>query len=109
VIILTWIILAVAVGMFAHIRRNRSGVGWFLFSLVLSPIAGIIFCAILKEQDDTRIRFGVRRLQADFGREPIFGGGTSTEPVQPRDLWDDQGRPVNPLRSPSGNDYDRRE
>jgi hypothetical protein len=49
-ILLVWLPLCIAVGMFASIRRNRSGFGWFLFSFFLSPFLGIIFVAILKEK-----------------------------------------------------------
>lgn len=49
-ILLFWIPLCIAVGMFASIRRNRSGFGWFLFSFFLSPVLGFIFVAILREK-----------------------------------------------------------
>lgn len=46
-----WIPFCIAVGMFASIRRNRSGFGWFLFAFFLSPLLGIIFVAILKPRE----------------------------------------------------------
>jgi len=36
--------------MFASIRRNRSGFGWFLFALFFSPPLAFIFVAILCEK-----------------------------------------------------------
>jgi len=45
---LGWLALAIAVAMFARIRRNRSGVGWFIFSFVFSPLLAFIFLGILR-------------------------------------------------------------
>lgn len=50
IIFLLWLALCIAVGMFASIRRNRNGFGWFAFSFFLSPLLGIIFVAILREK-----------------------------------------------------------
>ena len=47
---LTWTALSIAAGMFASIRRNRSGFGWFLFALVFSPPLAFILLAILREK-----------------------------------------------------------
>ena len=47
---LTWSTLSIAAGMFASIRRNRSGFGWFLFALFFSPAFAFIFVAILREK-----------------------------------------------------------
>jgi hypothetical protein len=44
-----WIFFCVAAGMFAHIRRNRSGANWFLVALVFSPLVAFVLLAILKE------------------------------------------------------------
>jgi hypothetical protein len=48
-IFITWIAFSIAVGMFASIRRNRNGVGWFFLALIMSPLLAGIFVAILKE------------------------------------------------------------
>jgi phosphate/sulfate permease len=45
-----WIGGAIATGMFASIRRNRNGFGWFALALVISPIFAFAFCAILKSK-----------------------------------------------------------
>jgi hypothetical protein len=47
IVILYWLALSIAAGMFASIRRNRSGFGWFLFALILTPLLGFVFAAIL--------------------------------------------------------------
>ncbi len=41
-----WFGLSIAVGILAG-RRGRSGFGWFLFSIVLSPLLGVIFVLVL--------------------------------------------------------------
>ena len=42
-----WVLFAIAVGIFAS-NRGRSGFGWFFLSLIISPLLGIIFCAVSK-------------------------------------------------------------
>jgi uncharacterized membrane protein YccC len=77
IIFLLWIGLSIAVGMFASIRRNRSGWGWFLLpalvslllafifyvfsrlvlvwlALLISPLVAFVFCAILKPKPEPR-------------------------------------------------------
>lgn len=45
-IILVWLFLAIVVGIIAG-SRNRSGFGWFLIALLISPlIAGILVLAL---------------------------------------------------------------
>ena len=50
ILIIFWLAFAIAVGMFASIRRQRSGLGWFLLALFISPLLAIIFVAILNER-----------------------------------------------------------
>jgi hypothetical protein len=45
-LIFIWVGLCVAVGILAA-RYGRSGVGWFLLSLVLSPLLGVAFVLAL--------------------------------------------------------------
>jgi hypothetical protein len=52
IIILFWIAFAIAVGMFASIRRDRNGIGWFVLALTISPLLAFTFVAILKEKFD---------------------------------------------------------
>jgi hypothetical protein len=51
-IFLFWIALSVAVGMFASIRRNRNGIGWFFAALIFSPLLAGIFVAIARPRED---------------------------------------------------------
>ena len=46
---LFWIIFSFIVGYFAT-TKSRSGFGWFFFSLLLSPILGLIFVAVLPKK-----------------------------------------------------------
>jgi len=46
-VVVFWFLLAVAVGVLAS-NRGRSGVGWFLLSVVLSPLLGFIFVLVAK-------------------------------------------------------------
>lgn len=43
-----WILLAVAVGILAS-KRGRSGFGWFLFSVLLTPLLGFIFLLVAQD------------------------------------------------------------
>ena len=44
-----WFICSVLVAVFAS-NRNRSGFGWFLLSLFISPLITLIFLAILPKR-----------------------------------------------------------
>lgn len=46
--ILFWCVLSVVVGVFAA-GKGRSGVGWFLLSMLISPLLAAIFLAIVKD------------------------------------------------------------
>ena len=43
-----WVLFAVAVGFFAN-NRGRGGLGWFFLSLLISPLLGLLFCAVTKD------------------------------------------------------------
>jgi len=46
-----WLLFAVAVGIFAS-NRGRSGIGWFFLSVLISPLLGLIFCAVFKNLNE---------------------------------------------------------
>ena len=46
----SWFFLSIATGLFAKNYRGRSGIGWFLFSLILSPFFGFILVFVLKSR-----------------------------------------------------------
>jgi hypothetical protein len=64
-ILVLWLGFAVAVGMFARYRRSRSGIGWFLLSLIVPPLLTGIFVAILPVRDQPRSVAG----KLVFGRD----------------------------------------
>lgn len=43
-----WFLFAVGVGVLAS-NRGRSGVGWFLLSMLISPLLGLLFVAVSKD------------------------------------------------------------
>ncbi len=43
-----WLLFSIAVGVMAS-NRGRSGFGWFLLSCLISPLLGLIFCAVSKD------------------------------------------------------------
>lgn len=53
---LFWVAFSIAVGMFAGTRRNRSGFGWFILAMIISPLLAGIFVAILKERSAQNIK-----------------------------------------------------
>ncbi|HCK99965.1 MAG TPA: zinc ribbon domain-containing protein [Candidatus Marinimicrobia bacterium] len=52
-IIITWLILAVLVGMYAS-SKGKSGFGYFLISVALSPLIGFII-ALVSKPDEKKI------------------------------------------------------
>jgi hypothetical protein len=55
-IVFFWLGFSIAAGMLASIRRNRSGLGWFLLSILISPLLAMIFLLILPTKiDEIRI------------------------------------------------------
>jgi hypothetical protein len=49
-LLLAWLSLCVAVGMFASVRRNRNGFGWGVLAFFISPALAGVFVAILRER-----------------------------------------------------------
>lgn len=47
-IALFWFLFSVAVGIWAD-KKGRSGIGWFLLSILLSPLLGLVFCAAVSD------------------------------------------------------------
>ena len=46
-IFLLWFGLSVIVGLFASVRRGRSGLGWWFLAMVISPLLAGLLCLIL--------------------------------------------------------------
>ena len=45
-LVFVWVGLCIAVGLFAN-RYGRSGFGWFVMSMILSPLLGFAFVLAL--------------------------------------------------------------
>jgi uncharacterized paraquat-inducible protein A len=63
---LGWVILCVIVAAVAA-HRGRSGFGWFMFSLVLSPLIGLIVVMCL----DRRYAYAPHQQQASANSDPM--------------------------------------
>jgi len=50
-IFVTWLFLAAVVGVFASQRRNRSGFGWFVLALLISPVLAFLLAAALRSKE----------------------------------------------------------
>jgi uncharacterized membrane protein len=48
-LILFWFIVSILVAVYAS-SRNRSGFGWFLISLIISPLISFLFLVILPKR-----------------------------------------------------------
>ena len=48
-ILIFWIGLSIFVGYFASKHRGRSGFGWFVLSLIVSPLIGVLILLLLGE------------------------------------------------------------
>jgi len=40
-----WLLFSIAVGVLAF-NRGRSGFGWFVLSMFISPLLGVVFCLV---------------------------------------------------------------
>lgn len=53
-IFLFWLLGSILVAVFAS-KKGRSGFGWFLFSVCLSPLFGFLFVLILGDRSKSKI------------------------------------------------------
>lgn len=58
-VVLLWFIFAIVVGIAAS-SRGRIGFGWFLLSLLLSPVIGLILVLVLPDRSPPRDLTGER-------------------------------------------------
>lgn len=66
VLISLWLGLAAGVGFLAN-SRGRSGIGWFLFAVLLSPLIGLIIVLIMSNLVEEEAK--ERRRQEDHERQ----------------------------------------
>ena len=65
-----WIILAIGVGYLAN-SRGRSGLGFFLFSLLLSPLIGFVIVLIMSNLVEEEAKERLRRRDHERHLESI--------------------------------------
>lgn len=62
-LVVIWIGLAGAVGALAA-NRDRSGIGWFLLAVILSPLIAAIFLLLAGEGHTARCPFCAEKIKA---------------------------------------------
>jgi hypothetical protein len=81
-----WLGGAVIVGVIANQRRNRSGIGWFFLSLLISPLlAGLLVLALLPYEGVIYQKSRVHQFL--IGRSPFSSDEPPTLEQRCRDLW----------------------
>jgi hypothetical protein len=50
----SWFAFATLVGVFAHVRRRRGFVSWFVLAILFSPLFAGLLVAILRERPPRR-------------------------------------------------------
>jgi len=50
-----WVLFSIIVGVYAENHRNRNGLGWFLISIVTSPLLGFLLCAAMRPLPNKRV------------------------------------------------------
>jgi hypothetical protein len=73
-----YIVLSIAVGIFASRRRNRSGFGWFVLALIITPLLAFIVCAILRTKP---ARIAASSPTGAGGSSAAHGGKSSPQDV----------------------------
>jgi len=69
VTLFAWIAFSIAAGLFASVRRNRSGIGWFAISMVGSPLLAFLLLFILYPLDPVDEAF--RRIEDNTFRRIV--------------------------------------
>jgi hypothetical protein len=67
--IIIWLVLAIVIGV-AAARRGRSGLGWLLLSLIVSPLVASILLALLPD----------RRYEEVLSRLAAYNGAADSAP-----------------------------
>jgi hypothetical protein len=64
--IIIWLVLAIVIGV-AAARRGRSGLGWLLLSLIVSPLVASILLALLPDRryEEVLSRLAAYNVAAD--------------------------------------------
>jgi len=65
-LVVTWLLLSMAAGMFAK-RKNRGSTVWTLTAQLLSPLIAFVFLLVLVEKESDRLD----RVPCPFCAEPV--------------------------------------
>lgn len=67
-----WFLFSIAIGILAS-NRGRSGIGWFLISLLISPLLGLIFVLVTKNLAEEQEKEEEQKLkEVKFSGEQIL-------------------------------------
>jgi hypothetical protein len=93
-ILFCWLFFCILVGVFAHGRRNRSGVGWFCLAFLFSPLLVGLLLLCMSTRDPWAITSGNlitgsadNRPWSPSRNRPWSGGG-SARPAHSESMWD---------------------
>src|SRR5262245_61220731 len=82
---ISWLVVAIIVGVAAAKRCNRSGFGWFLLSVVISPLlAGLLLIALGPKKPPPEIN-PPKQQSFDWGKVDWTPGGLSVAQIRARD------------------------
>jgi hypothetical protein len=53
-IVILWLFFCVLAGMFAHNKRGRNGINWFVIAFFCSPLVAFLLLVVLNERDGAK-------------------------------------------------------
>lgn len=69
-IFLLWVIFAVVIGIGAS-TRGRSGFGWFVLAMFISPVIGLVLLLLLPRRDEQREIAEEKGLSDEYKKCPL--------------------------------------
>lgn len=96
--VIGWILLALAVGVWAH-NRGRAGFAWFVLSLFISPLLGLVFCGVSRDLSKPQAPSGATHVKCPACAEYVLpeatrckhcGGALVPQPRQSSRVRDQQ-------------------
>lgn len=69
-IFLLWIVFSVVIGIGAS-QRGRSGFGWFVLSVLISPLIGLVLLLLLPRRDEQRELAEEKGLSDEYKKCPL--------------------------------------